>query len=142
LVATKPLNVVVQKWTTNAGAAGQSYTQGVQNTQKDWAGLTEASGPNYVAGVQQAIANNRFQNGVAKVGTAAWKAASVTVGGPRYPGGIQAGAPKYQAIMGAVLQVIQGVTLPARGPTGSPANLQRVGAIDQALFAAKQAGTI
>jgi len=129
----KDAATVAKKWATRAGAAGQDYAAGVTSTTKDWASDTAQAAPAWAAGVQQAAANGSFAKGVNAAGTAKWKAKASGVGAQRYPGGVAAASQYYQNGITAVLQVLSGITLPARSPKGDPANLQRVALVTQAL---------
>jgi hypothetical protein len=129
----KDAATVAAKWSTRAGAAGGDYQKGVNNTQKDWATDTAAAAPAWAAGVQTAAANGSFAKGVNAAGTAKWKAKAANVGAARYPQGIAAAQPFYQTGIAPVLQVLQGITLPPRGPKGDPGNLNRVTIVAQAL---------
>lgn len=137
---TKDISSVAAKWAQRAAAAGADYTSGVKSTTKDWAGLTAAAAPAWEQGVQTAVSNGRFSKGVQKAGTAKWQAGASTKGATRYPQGVSAGGPNYQNNFGPYLQTIASVTLPPRGPRGSPSNIQRVSAIADALHAAKLRG--
>jgi len=128
---------VVQKWKTNAGSAGQSYTTGVQNPKNLWAATTAAASTTWAAGVNAAVTNGSFAKGVNAAGDSKWQNGAVTKGATRYTQGVGAGATNYQTAMGPVLQTIANVTLPPRGPKGDPGNINRVSAVCTALRAAK-----
>jgi len=129
----KDAATVAQKWATRAGAAAGDYAAGVNGTTKDWASDTAASAGAWAAGVNAATANGSFAKGVNAAGTAKWKAKAANVGAQRYPQGVGAAKPYYQTGITAVLQVLSGITLPARGPKGDPGNLNRVAIVAQAL---------
>lgn len=129
----KSADAVAKKWAARAGAAGGDYASGVQNTQKDWAADTAASAGAWAAGVTAAAGNGSFARGVQNAGTAKWKAKATGVGAQRYPQGVQAAQPFFQTGIGPVLQTLQGITLPPRGPKGDPGNINRVTAITTAL---------
>jgi hypothetical protein len=129
----KDAATVAAKWSARAGAAGQDYAKGVTNTQKDWATDTAAAAPAWAAGVQQAAGNGSFAKGVNAAGTAKWKNKAANVGAARYPQGVAAALQYYQTGIGPVLQVLQGVNLPPRGPKGDPGNIARVTAVTTAL---------
>jgi hypothetical protein len=129
----KDAATVAAKWAARAGAAGQDYAKGVTNTQKDWATDTAAAAPAWAAGVQAAAGNGSFAKGVNAAGTAKWKNKAANVGAARYPQGVAAASQYYQTGIGPVLQVLSGITLPARGPKGDPGNINRVTAVTTAL---------
>lgn len=128
---------VAKKWASRSGAASQDYSDGVQSTAKDWQGASTAAGPNYRAGVTAAANAGRFEKGVARVGTAKWRANTVAKGPMRFAQGVSVAEPDYSSAMAPVMQVIGSVDLPPRQPTGSDANLQRVAVISKALRAQK-----
>lgn len=135
--AVKDISTVATKWSQRAQAAGADYTAGVKNPKNDWAGNTAAASSAYEQGVQQSVANQRFQKGVTKAGTAKWQAGAVNKGAQRYPQGVAQGSSNYQNGFGPFLQAIGGITLPPRGPKGSPNNYARVQAIGTALHTLK-----
>lgn len=133
MVDVKPIDQIITKWSTNAGAASQYYATGALAAGNKWAANAGQAGANWSAGVQEAVANNRFANGIAAAGPTGYTTGIQTKGVTRYAGGITAGKTAYQQGMQAVVATLQGVQLPARQPRGSPGNLQRVAAIDTAL---------
>jgi hypothetical protein len=139
-VVVKDIAAVAAKWSQRANAAGPDYTAGVKNPRGDWGTATAAAAPAWEAGVQQAVANKRFVNGVTKAGTAKWSQGAQAKGAARYPQGVSGAAPAYQNGFAPFLQVISGLTLPPRNPAGSPANLQRVQIVADALHAKKISG--
>lgn len=128
---------VVAKWKRRAGSAGEEYRQGVRTTQADWAAITAAAAPAYQAGVQEAIAQGRFQKGVSGAGTAKWKANAETLGPGRFSEGVNNAEPQYASGIGPVLAAISAVDLPLAGPRGAEQNYARSAAIGKALRALK-----
>jgi hypothetical protein len=138
-IVIKPMSTIVANWQTRSAAATPAYTSGVQNTQKDWAGNTAAAANAWQTGVSTAAANGSFAKGVNAAGTQKWKANTLSLGVSRYPQGVQAPASATAFTNGFTpyAQIIAGLNIPARQPTGDPSNLQRVSAIDTALHAYK-----
>jgi hypothetical protein len=134
-IVVKPIATVVSNWQTRSAAATPAYVAGVTNTQKDWATLTGAAATSWSTGVSTAAANGSFAKGVAAAGTQKWKANTLSIGAVRYPQGVQAptAATAFNNGITPILQVIAGLTIPARLPAGDPSNLQRVSIIDAAL---------
>lgn len=139
-IQTKDINAVAAKWAQRAAAAGPDYTAGVKAPRRDWQSNTEAASDSWGAGVNQAVANGSFKRGVAKAGNAKWQANAVAKGGTRYSQGVSVGQPNFASGFGPMLSVIQAVQLPPRQPRGSPGNIQRVSAVNDALHKAKLAG--
>ena len=139
-IQTKDISAVAAKWMQRASAAGADYTNGVKNPRRDWAGQTSAAAASWQQGVSDAAANGRFAKGVNAAGTSKWQTGATTKGATRYPQGVAAGQSNFSNGFSPYLQVISSLTLPARGPRGSPANVQRVQAIADALHARKISG--
>lgn len=132
------LSRVAAKWSQNAGAAGPSYAEGVQNPKEDWQRATTAAAENYKQAVVKAANDGRFAKGVARVSTDSQIQASVQKGTARYGQGVALAGPDFQDAMGPVLQVIANTQLPPKKPKGDPSNIARVGALAAAQYAAKQ----
>jgi len=129
----KPLSTIVAKYVANASVAGPAYTAGIASPKQPWAAATAASATTWAAGVQQAITNGSFVDGVNNAGDAKWSQRASTVGAQRYPSGITAGQAAYQTGIQPYLQTLASLTLPPRAPKGDPSNLNRVSAVDTAL---------
>ena len=134
MVKTKPIDVVSKKWVEKASGATDDYRYGISNPKVDWQEATEKAFNRWQAGIQQAIANKTFIGGVRKAGTAKWQERAKEVGATRYSEGVRTAEDDYREAMSEVLRVIEGVTLPEKGPKGDPRNYERVKAIGDALF--------
>jgi hypothetical protein len=139
-IVTKDISAVVSKWSQRAQAAGTDYGAGVKSPRRDWAQNTAASADSWAQGVTDAVANGRFARGVNAAGTPKWQTGATTKGVTRYPQGVAAGGPNYNAGFSPYLSVISGLNLTPRGPRGSPANVQRVQIIADALHRKKVGG--
>jgi len=133
----KPLIKIVQTWGARVAVAGPAYTDGIKAPAVDWAQATIAAKDNYNQGVQAAISNDSFSKGVAAAGTAKWQTRAIAVGASRWISGVQASAGNYHAGMNPYIQILTDLTLPPRGPAGSPSNIERVRVIAEALHNAK-----
>lgn len=71
------------------------------------------------------MSNKSFGKGVARAGTAKWQKGATEKGPGRWTSGVAAAEDEYRQGMGAVIQVIEGTTLPPRGPKGDPKNYDR-----------------
>lgn len=140
-VKVKDATAAAQKFVTRAGAASQDYTQGVANSGNAWQTNTAAAATSYEQGVQQAIANGRFQKGVNPAAQAKLISRVASVGSTRFSTGVQAAGPSWQAGTQPYLQTIANLNLPPRGPKGSPQNTNRVTAVTEALRAKKLGGS-
>lgn len=130
---TKPLGQTVDKWQRRASVAQPEYSSGVQNPRRAWEEAATAGDANYRAGVTAAASAGRFAAGVRAAGNDKWQRNALRKGPSRFVEGVQLAGPEFQDRIGQVLQTIQGVTLPARGPKGSPQNYQRIAPIGEAL---------
>ncbi len=131
------IGVVAERWTRRAQGAQQDYQKGVETTQRDWSSAAVGAKAAWQAGVTAAAGRDGFAKGVAKAGTAKWRANSVSKGPGRFAQGVQVAQPEYTGGFGPFLQAIGAVDLPPRGPRGSAQNYQRVAPIGQALNALK-----
>jgi hypothetical protein len=133
----KDAGTAAAKFVSRAGAAGQAYTDGVQNPKRPWAASTEAAANTYATAVTQAVSDGRFTKGVARAGDSKWQTNAKNKGAQRYPQGVQQGQAAYQAGVGPYLSALSSTDLPPRGPKGDPNNVQRVLKIAQTLRAVK-----
>jgi len=133
MVKTKPIDVVARKWLARASVATEDYKIGVQNPKQDWATAAANAFDAWAAAINEAIADRRFVGGVKKAGTEKWRTKALEVGASRYAPGISAASQDYAAAMSEVLRVLEGISLPPRGPTGAPQNYERVKVIGDTL---------
>lgn len=133
----KPLERIVKKWGANSALAGDSYRDGVTSPRRSWESAAAEADGRRREGLAAADARDAFVRGVRGAGDAKWKARAQTLGPARFRQGVQNATPEYQAGFGKYHAVIAGVTLPPRGPKGSPENIERVRAIANALHSAK-----
>lgn len=134
--AVKPLAEIASKFVRRASSAGEEYRRGVQRA-TTWQQNTAAAKDNYEAGVQAAISNDRFSKGVANVSNQEWQQKAAEKGGANYGAGVRMAENDYSKGYAPYRAVVEGVTLPPRGPKGSPENYERVRAIGEAQHQAK-----
>jgi len=133
----RALGSVASKWKRRAGSAGEEYTTGVQSTSKDWAGAAGAAEGAYKQGVTTAANAGRFGKGVARAGTAKWKANASAKGPARFAQGVEMAEGDYQKGFAPFHEAIGRTDLPQRGPRGSESNYGRVSGIGKALHQLK-----
>jgi hypothetical protein len=123
-------------WSGASGRAQSAWTAGINATQKDQAQLAAAAQPRYLQGVQDAVANNRFANGVLRRGTQYWKSQSEAKAG-NYATGYSAGSNNFQSAITKILAQEASIvsSLPSRGDIN--ANLQRANQFALAMHQAK-----
>jgi hypothetical protein len=130
---TKGVSATVDKWQRRASVAQPDYQAGVQNPRVPWDQAAANAENNYKAGVTAAANAGRFGQGVKRVGNQKWVEGATRKGSGRYVEGVNLGGQQFQDRINTVLQTIEGVSLPARGPKGSPQNYQRITPIGEAL---------
>lgn len=127
---------VAEKWARVTPGRQQDYVAGVQAAGNAWQeGVSNAEG-NYAQGVQNAIGEGRYASGVSGKASK-YTRKSVEVGANRWGPGVTAARTDMEQGMARILSVLASVSLPPRGPKGSPQNLQRVAAVNEALHAAR-----
>jgi len=129
----KSLDKISQKWTRVCQSSQQAYEDGVRNPKGDWAENTVKAANAYASGVQAAVSSGRFQKGVTSAGTSKWQANAITKGPGRWAEGIRLAQDAYERGFAPYRTVIEGLSLPTRGPVGDPANINRVKVIAEAL---------
>ena len=103
-------------WTSAGPRAQTAWVSGIQGTTKDQAALAAAAQPRWLAGVQDAAANNRFANGVTRRGTSYWKSQSEAKQ-QSYGLGYTAGGNNFGAAIAKIISAEANIvsSLPARG---------------------------
>lgn len=134
----KSLDRISEKWKRQSSAAQTEYTQGIENPRRDWAQATAQAESSYEKGVQNSIQEKRFSKGVKNAGTAKWQENALKKGPTRWAEGISLSTDAYQAGFAPYRTIIENLNLPARGPKGDPANIQRVAKLAEALHAEKK----
>ena len=129
----KPIDQSSDKWSRRSSVAGVDYQFGVQNPRRPWGDASLAAAANYRAGVTAAANAGRFEAGVRSAGEDKWKSRSVKVGPGRFAEGVAVAKPDWESGFRPYQEALAAITLPARGPKGSPANLQRVQTVSTAL---------
>lgn len=139
MAVIKSMGEIAEKWATVTPGRATYYETGVRTTAKDWAGNTAAAASAYAAGVSEAVSRGAFANGVGAAGTSKWREAALAKKA-RWGEGVRLGKDNYTRGFAPFRSVIEGVTLPPRGPRGDPSNYARSEAIGTALSAARRAG--
>jgi len=133
----KPLERISEKWTRVSQVSQAEYEAGVRSPRKDWAEQTVKSADAYAKGVQAAISAGRFAKGVSAVGSSKWQLNAIAKGPGRWSAGIALAQSAYERGFAPYRQVIEGLSLPARGPVGDPQNYRRVQVVGDALHKEK-----
>jgi hypothetical protein len=136
----KPLSKISQKWSSNSQVAGPAYRDGIQSPRRSWQTAAANADASRKAGLVNADARNAFVVGVNAAGDAKWQNNSIVLGPARFAQGVQNAEPIFQQGFSPYHAVIAGLTLPPRGPKGSPENINRVSAVATALHNQKTGG--
>lgn len=125
-----------QNWTNSSGTAQANYQAGVEGYSGDWAGATTRQQAAMTSGWNAAVSSGRWAQGVNNVGTNGWKQATVARIA-NYGVGFQAGAAKFNAAIGKIIQAEANIvnSLPPRGDYN--ANKARANAFMDQLHALK-----
>lgn len=120
------------KFVQRAQAAAPAYQQGVQNAGASWQANATAANDSYVAGVTAAANSGRYQKGV-QGAASKYETNASGKGAQRYPQGVAAAGPAWQAKTQPFLSTLASLSLPPRRPKGDPANYQRSQMVGDAL---------
>lgn len=90
---------VARKWASRLGASGEAIKQGVQNVTVNPAERAAAAQDRYIAGVQRAVAEGKYQRGLRRVTLQAWQESMLQKGLPRIASGASAAIPKMEAFL-------------------------------------------
>ena len=102
------------------------YQKGVANKGADWQRGAAAAAPNYAAGVQKALADNRFAKGVQAASASNYDEGVRNKGVNNWPTGMQLAENRYTEGVAPFTSLWNTALGTPRGPKGSPANLQRM----------------
>lgn len=128
---------IKEKYGRVTPSKGPELEAGLRDPKKNWHDETLAAGDAWRGGVEGAIARDGFIKGVSAVDQSDYLEPSLKLGVRRYRDGVTFGVPKYADRFAPYRDVIEGTTLPPRGPVGDPANIERVRIIASALHDAK-----
>ena len=136
---TKPMSTISAKFVQRAGVAGADYERGATQPRRSWAQAAAAAAGNFAAGVQAAIAGNRYGKGVTKAGDAKFQRGAIEKGIARFGAGVAAAAGDFAAGFEPFRAALQGTTLPPRKARRDPSNLSRVSAVVTAMIRTAEA---
>lgn len=140
MAAIKPMDQASDKWVRRAQVAGPDFLQGVQNPRRAWSEAAAAGEGNYKAGVVAAANAGRYGMGVKAAGDAKWREGAIRKGPGRFAEGVAIGREEWGKGFAPYHAAIGAITLPPRGPKGSPQNIQRVSAIATTLRTLREKG--
>ena len=132
-IKVKSAAEAAEKWQRIASGRGGDYEKGVTGAGSDWESKTLAAKAAFQAAITAGNIGQMFAGGVKKAGGAKYERKATGVGKDRYSGGINAAVVDFQSGIEPMLSTIASLTLPARAPRGSEANLARVREVAVAL---------
>ena len=132
----KALDRIARKWIERASVAGPEYELGVSAPRVAWDSATAAAAPIYATETTRAISEGRFAAGVRAAGNAKWQNRAKALGPGRFAEGVRIAEPEFRQRFGSIRSAIEGTTLPAKGPKGSPGQVARFSAMRDALIVA------
>lgn len=138
MVQVSNLTESANKFERRAGQAGQDYETGVQGvSDSEQQSATLDAVDTYEQGVQEAIAEGRFQSGVQSPNKS-WQQASLETGASRFTQGASQAGDTWQEGFSGFADTLEGLNLQPRGARGSEANYQRSREVGEALHNARQ----
>jgi len=129
-----------EKFARVVAQRGPDYQAGIENPRRDQATAAAAAEPQYEAGVQAAIAEKRFGKGVRKAGSGKWAKGAREKGVARWPAGVAAAQPDYEAGFEPYRSALERTELPPRRAKRDPSNLMRVQKVVETMIATAKAG--
>jgi len=133
MVDVPNLSNAADKFEQRASQAGPAYESGVGDVsdQEQQDATLDASGT-WEQGIQEAIAEGRFEEGVQNP-DASWQTKALQVGSTRFTQGVSNAGPSWQSGFSDFATTLESLTLQPRGARGSPANFERSRAVGEAL---------
>lgn len=92
-------SAVAQRWATGLRAAGPKYAASIMAMTVNPMAKAAANPDKYLAGVQAAVANGKWQNGLLAVSFSDWKQQTASTGATALAAGATKAIPKVQAFM-------------------------------------------
>jgi len=133
VIKVKSAADVAKKWGDVTPGRAAFYESGAVGAGDDWQKNTEAASAQFKAAVSASNIDQLYKGGVKKAGAEKYNRKVKDVGSARFSQGVTAGITDYQNGVDPMLATIAGITLPARQPRGSEANLARVREVATAL---------
>jgi hypothetical protein len=124
---------VAKKWGEVTPGRSSYYEAGAAAAGADWERGATAAQANYKSAVSAGNIGSMYAGGIKRAGGAKYERKVTTVGAARYGPGVQAAVEDYSSGVAPMLDELSKITLPARAPRGSAANIARVTAVATAL---------
>ena len=98
---------IAQKWARDLAASTETIRQGVEAVTESPTAKAAARADAYLRGVQQSVADGKWQAGLNRVSLAQWKDDMLTKALPRIASGASAAEPKFAAFMSEFMPYIE-----------------------------------
>ena len=134
----KDISASAGKWQRRSSVASPDYQAGVQSPRTSWAQASIAAASAFKSAVVAAANAGRYEGGVKAAGDEKWRTGAMEKGPSRFAEGVALAVGDWERGFSPFQSTIAALTLPARGPKGSPQNLQRVAAVAAALRQVKE----
>lgn len=132
-IRIKPTADIAQKFIRVTPGRVDDYVSGVSDPNVKWQEPTVAAAGNYGEGVQQAIAEKRFEKGVNRAGEGDWRDGVTGKGKDRFGPGVRGALERYTKGFDPFRNAIERATLPVKGIRGSAQNTERSAAMQRIL---------
>jgi len=136
----RSIKAIGEKFARVVAQRGPDYQAGIENPRRDQATAAAAAEPLFEAGIQAAIAEKRFGKGVRKAGSEKWKRGAREKGVARWPAGVAAAQPDFEAGFEPFRSALERTELPPKRAKRDPANIQRVQKVVDTMIATAKAG--
>ena len=124
---------IADKWADVTPGRASYYEKNAPPAGPRWEANTVAAAGVWKAAMSVAGIEKRFAGGAKRAGAAKFSRKVKDVGVARFPGGVTAAKPDMEAGVGPFRDVIDGLTVSARGPRGSAQNYKIVSEVGDAL---------
>ena len=124
---------IADKWADVTPGRATYYEKNAPPAGPRWEANASAAAAVWKASVSVAGIEKRFSGGVKKAGAAKYSRKVKDVGVGRFPGGVTAAKADMEAGVGPFRDVIDGLSVKARGPRGSAENYAIVKEVGDAL---------
>lgn len=121
---------VAAKWAKNTAGATQAYKDGVAAVKESPTKKAAEAADRYVSGVQRAVEEGSYQDGLLSVSLQEWQRLATEKGAPRIATGVKEATPKVMEVMQQLLPYTARVSeevqaMPRGGPAESLARMTR-----------------
>lgn len=133
MVSVKSLSESASKFERRASSAGSDYTSGVESvSDSEQQSATLEAESNWEQGINDAISEGRFSEGVRNPNKS-WQRAAVETGSQRFTQGAAQAGDTWSEAFQPFADTLESLSLDARGPRGSEVNYQRSRQVGEAL---------